>query len=222
MYSFILVLISGAALLLHKQPRQIQYRPVPVHKRADTIRVLTKEYQILLLAGKPEGINIVLQINGKEKQRFTEPSVRMQDCPDTAYVADINGDQQPDVKFLFNFSGASPLSRRVKRKIYLISSPEAGFTKLSFFDFSSEPETDFNGENAYEIMAKELISFKNHSYWKSEIYSFSSKKLVNVSSIYGYPKLVPFRNKPTRKPVAITDEDRRILMSKRPQEYTQQ
>ncbi|GGB97954.1 hypothetical protein GCM10011325_26600 [Dyadobacter sediminis] len=156
-------------------------------------------------------------------QQFSEPTVSMESCRDTAFAADLNHDGRLDFKIFFDFQGASPLASKVKRKMYLFSEPDGSYSKVSFFDFSMEPETDFNADHRYEIVAKDLMQFKNHSYWKYEIFEYSGKKLRNVSLRHGYPKLVPYRNKPARKPLSdLADTDRRKLLSKQPREFDQQ
>jgi hypothetical protein len=214
-------------LLLQKpapdQPRPVVYRHLPVYRKVDAARFFTDEFQLTLIATKPEGLKVLMKSAKGKEQPFSEPTVSIENCPDIAFSADLNGDGRLDLKLLFNFQGASPLASKVKRKMYLLSRPDGSFSKLSFFDFSQEPETDFNGDNQYEIVAKDLIQFKKHSYWKYELYQFSGDKLINVSLRYNYPKLVPYRIKRTsRSPASLAEADRCQLMSKQPREYDQQ
>ncbi len=205
------------------KPEPIRYQSIPVSRSGDTIQFFSDQLQVRLIATKENGIEVLCKAGTGQVQQFSEPTVNLESCPDTAFAADLNNDGRLDMKIFFNFQGASPLAPKVKRKLYLISEPDGSYSKVSFFDFSMEPETDFNGDKVYEIVAKDLIQFRKHSYWKYELYQFSGKKLSNVSLKYGYPKLVPFRIKPTNKALTnLTDADRRKLMSKQPREYEQQ
>jgi hypothetical protein len=187
------------------------------------MRFSSDKMHVRLIATKEKEIKVLCEGAEGQVQHFSEPTVNLESCPDTAFAADLNNDGRTDMKIMFNFQGASPLASKVKRKMYLLSDPNGSYSKISFFDFSLEPEIDINGDKMYEIVAKDLIQFKKHSYWKYELYRFSGKKLINVSSSYGYPNLVPYRIKPTNKPLSnLAEADRRRLMSKQPREYNQQ
>lgn len=201
----------------------IEYDKLPASRSGDTLRFSSGDLQVTLVDAKVKGMKVITKTGTGVIQHFSEPTVSVESCPDTAFAADLNHDGRPDFKILFNFYGASPLASKVKRKMYLFSEPDGSYSKVSFFDFSAEPETDFNADHRYEIVAKELIQFHQHSYWKYELYEYAGKKLRNVSLRHGYPKLVPYRNKPTNKPLAnLADADRRKLLSKQPREYDQQ
>jgi hypothetical protein len=206
-----------------KMPDPVQYQHLPAAVSSDTMHYSLSKIHVRLIASQKEGLEVVCETGDGQVQHFSEPTINLESCPDTAFAADLNNDGRPDMKILFNFLGASPLASKVKRKMYLLSEPDGSYSKVSFFDFSVEPETDFNGDHRYEIVARDLIQFKNHSYWKYELFEYSDKKLRNVSPRHGYPKLVPYRNKPTNKPLSnLTDADRRKLISKQPREYDQQ
>ncbi|KAA6438911.1 hypothetical protein FEM33_15175 [Dyadobacter flavalbus] len=213
--------------LQHNQPATkqdvIRYKKLLVSGDGDTLRFSSDDLQVSLIDVKEKGIKVLSKAGSGVVQHFSEPTISIESCPDTAFAADLNDDGRLDFKILFNFKGASPLASRVKRKMYLFSEPDGSYSKVSFFDFSVEPETDFNGDHQFEIVAKDLVQFKKHSYWKYEVFEYSGKKLRNVSYKYGYPKLVPYRIKPVNKPLSnLADADRRKLMSKQPREYDQQ
>jgi len=206
-----------------KKPSVIRYDKLPVSRSGDTLRFCSDDLQVSLIDVKEKGIKVISKTDSGLIQHFSELTVGIESCPDTAFAADLNHDGRLDFKILFNFQGASPLASKVKRKMYLFSAPDGSYSKVSFFDFSMEPETDFNADHRYEIVAKDLIRFRNHSYWKYELFEYSDKKLRNVSLRHGYPKLVPYRNKPTNKPLSnLTEADPRKLISKQPREFDQQ
>lgn len=189
----------------------------------DTLRFVSGDFQVSLIDVKERGIKVLTKSEIGRIQHFSEPTAGIESCPDTALAADLNHDGRLDFKIFFDFQGASPLASKVKRKMYLFSEPDGSYSKISFFDFSVEPEMDFNADHRYEIVTKDLIQFRNHSYWKYELFGYSGKKLRNVSHSHGYPKLVPYRNKPTNKPLSkLADADRWKLISKQPREYDQQ
>lgn len=105
---------------------------------------------------------------------------------DFAYLADIDGNKLPDIKF-FIHNIASGLSADLSTKVYLFNMGDS-FKKISFFDYANEPEYDLNKNGNYEILSRNHLYHKDgHSYWIYNAYNFSEKKLVNVSKQYNYP-----------------------------------
>ncbi len=222
LFSLLLSAVVNPYPVEHK-PDPIQYQLLLKSRSSDTLCFATDDIDVYLIVAKQKGVKIVVRYATGKIQSFTELTTGIESCPDTAFAADLNNDGRLDMKIFFNFEGASPLASKVKMKMYLLSEPDGSYSKLSFFDFSMEPETDFNADHIYEIVTKELVQFRKHSYWKYELFQYSRKKLRNVSLKYGYPRLIPFRIKPTNKPLAnLTEAERHKLISKLPREYDQQ
>ena len=201
----------------------VTYRSVSLKRYGENASCHFNGYEVLF---RDEGENrgsIVVMSRNKRVQKFHELGFDLLDLPDSLLLADINGDGKNDLKIIMRFRGASPLARCASRKIYLLSDRDKAFTKVSFFDCSSEPERDFNGDRKYEIISRELQNYRGHSYWKYQVYTMLNGRLHNVSLKYHYPLLERFMLKPKRySPILLNKYERNKLLSLLPPEYDQQ
>jgi len=134
-------------------------------------------------------------------------------------VADLNGDGLTDVKLVIDAVGGGAV-RGLVRLVYLFGRPGGGFAKVSFLSLHEGPERDFDGDGNYEMVVRELVSYRGHSYWAFNVFRYTGGQLVNVSSRYGYPVLIRFLNKPNHQvSTNISRQEARQFLLKRPREY---
>lgn len=164
--------------------------------------------------------SLVLLYKTRVIQHFFSAGLNLNQMPRFALVADLNGDGIKDLKISIPSNGASPIAREASFKIYLLSKNQKKFSKLSFFDCSSEVERDMDSDGRYEIFSRELYSYKGHSYWKHEIYSIVGNSLSNVSLKYNHPILLRF-NMPAKFTVPLIPDsgERKRLCSGLPQQF---
>ncbi|MDP4209840.1 MAG: hypothetical protein Q8928_13595 [Bacteroidota bacterium] len=110
--------------------------------------------------------------------------------PDTAFVADYNGDHLNDLKIYFLNLGCGAFNFYAQ-VIYFFQRPDGGFTKISFtdlyMDFNYRKERDLNGDGNYEIITQSFQNYGKHNYWLFNIYNLKNNELVNVNKLYQYP-----------------------------------
>jgi hypothetical protein len=157
---------------------------------------------------------------GGKRQHFLEPwSVWPESMQQPVRSADLNGDGISDLKLVVNAVGGGAVPGLV-RLIYLFGQPSGEFIKVSFLSFNDGPERDFDNDGRYEMVVRDLVSHKSHSYWAFNVFSFRNGQFQNVSRRYGYPILVQFLNRPNYK---VTDkvsakESEKFLVSQ-PREF---
>ncbi len=164
---------------------------------------------------------VALSVGGVTKQ-FLEPWYLLpESLTQPVRVADINGDGRMDLKLVVNALGAGAV-RGLVRVVYLFGQPGGGFAKVSFLSFHNGPERDFDGDGNYEMVVRELVSYRGHSYWSFNVFHYSGGQLVNVSTRYGYPVLIQFLNKPNYQVTAnISRQEAQQFLLKQPREYDQ-
>ncbi|WP_353718784.1 hypothetical protein [Dyadobacter sp. 676] len=214
-----LLLAASPAYSLLAKPKPVRYEKVALTRYQDSCVLRASRLKIVITEASEE-LFITISENGQAPKRFVERYSMLRFSPDSALLADINGDDRQDIKLMFRVEGASPLAAMVRRKLYLISVGSTGYSKISFMDFSHEPEYDFNDDGNFEIVGKELVTYQDHSYWKYELYSLSQGKLVNCSLRYGYPRLVRFLKNGKGGPAHVPALIRKI--SREPREFNQQ
>ncbi len=134
-------------------------------------------------------------------------------------AADINGDGLTDLKLVINAVGGGGV-RGLVRLVYLFGQPGGGFAKVSFLSFHDGPERDFDGDGNCEMVVRELVSYRGHSYWSFNVFHYAGGRLVNVSPKYGYPVLIQFLNKPNYQVTThITPREAQRFLLKQPREY---
>jgi hypothetical protein len=162
---------------------------------------------------------VALTAAGVTKQ-FLEPWYLLpESLTQPVRVADINGDGLHDLKLVVNAVGGGAV-RGLVRLVYLFGQPAGGFDKVSFLSFHDGPERDFDGDGNHEMIVRELVSYRGHSYWSFNVFQYTGGRLVNVSPRYGYPVLVQFLNKPNYQATTqITPREARQFLLKQPREY---
>jgi hypothetical protein len=205
--------------------KAVQSKKTPVRRQDHKSVIKFGEYQIEVERSNMavDQSRLIITRAKKEIQRFEENYSVIENMPDSVQILDINCDGKADIKIMLSFPGASPLATLVKRKIYLFSNKNGYFSKISFIDFSSEQERDFNNDGKYEIIAKDLISYKQHNYWKFEVYEFRNSQFVNTSLNYHYPLMFRYLKKPTFKiDQSLRKNDLRKFLSLKPRDFHQQ
>lgn len=102
-----------------------------------------------------------------------------------AYVADINKDGRPDIKFITN-SGYCGLGADIFPKIYLFNQGN-NFRIVFFSDFYEDKEYDLDNDGRYELVTCDHEFYNGHSYWVYNVYSYVNGNIVNRSKKFGYP-----------------------------------
>ena len=197
---------------------------VPLRVTATTaLRAGTQAYNPRVFNGRipSDTFYVALSTAGVTKQ-FLEPWYLLpESLTQPVRVADINGDGRMDIKLVVNAVGGGAV-RGLVRLVYLFGQPGGGFDKVSFLSFHDGPERDFDGDGNYEMLVRELVSYRGHSYWSFNIFHYSDGKFVNVSPRYGYPVLIQFLNKPNYQVTTkITPREARQFLLKQPREYDQ-
>ena len=139
------------------------------------------------------------------------------DCP--VFVADYNGDGEPDIKFSgwYGGTGLAGLNRRI---IYLLQDQNHHFTKVSFLDMNVIEERDLDSNDHFAIVTMNLSQFNNHSYWTFNLYRIADDDLVSVSDRYGYPKFIQYLFRENYKVVpGIADSIRHQFCLPKPPDY---
>lgn len=110
-----------------------------------------------------------------------------------ARIADINGDSLKDIKLVASYMGCGSAALNV-RVVYLFQNPDHHFTKISFFDKSSEsrPERDFDNDGNFEIITMTLQGYKDHSYWLYNLFNYTNGELISANSKDDYPIMIQF------------------------------
>jgi hypothetical protein len=124
------------------------------------------------------------------------------------YIADINGDSLPDIKFSFNMYG-NGISGLVRTRIYLFKKSNGSFNKISYKDmsFNTEdeglinyfPERNFDLDGHFKIMTCYLNTYKAHNYWIFDVYEYKDGNLVCVDDKYNYPIMIQYLYRPNYK-----------------------
>jgi hypothetical protein len=91
---------------------------------------------------------------------------------------------------------------------------------VSFLSLHDGPERDFDGDGNREMVVRELVSYRGHSYWSFNVFHYAGGRLVNVSPRYGYPILIQFLNKPNYQVTTkITPREAQRFLLRQPREY---
>jgi hypothetical protein len=205
---------------LYNKYRQVLYNKTELIKDKGRVRYDFNDYTLEFKQGVDNKQYLVLLYKSKVLQNFQAVGFDLKQMPRFAYIADLNGDGIKDLKILVPSNGASPLSREASLKLYLLSRNTRSFNKLSFFDCSSEPERDMDSDGKYEIFTRELYSYKGHSFWKHQIYSFKDHILNNVSLKYNHPIMVRLIMPHKYTPLILGKKERKKLCSKLPQQFS--
>ena len=194
--------------------------PRPVSATA-AVRVGSQSYNLRVFNRRipSDTFYVALSTGGVTKQ-FLEPWYLLpESLTQPVRVADLDGDGLPDLKLVINAVGGGGV-RGLVRLVYLFGRPGGGFAKVSFLSFHDGPERDFDGDGNYEMVVRELVSYRGHSYWSFNVFRYSGGQLVNVSPRYGYPVLIPFLNKPSYQvSTNISRREAQRFLLKRPREY---
>jgi hypothetical protein len=195
--------------------------PPPRVTATAAVRAGTQAYHLRVFNGRipSDTFYVALTAAGTTRQ-FLEPWYLLpESLTQPVRVADINGDGHPDLKLVVNAQGAGAV-RGLVRLVYLFGQPGGGFAKVSFLSFHDGPERDFDGDGNYEMVVRELVSYRGHSYWSFNVFQYAGGQLLNVSPRYGYPVLVQFLNKPNHQVAAnISRESAQQFLFKQPREY---
>lgn len=148
-------------------------------------------------------------------------SISPMNMPETALVADVNGDGLADVKFLIPSMG-NGLAAEIRTVVHLFQEANGHFRQLSYSSYSDDhckDERDMNGDGNYELIAKTLQSYKSHNYWLFNIYSYRNGALVNVNDQSGYPIMVQYMNKDNYAPAKMEEAVLKKYTRKLPDDY---
>jgi hypothetical protein len=189
---------------------------------AATVHAGPKKYTLQVFNRRMPSDTFYIAVSeaGGAQRQFLEPWYLLpESLLQPVRVADINGDGLTDLKLVVNAVGGGAV-RGLVRLVYLFGQRSGGFVKMSFLSFHDGPERDFDGDANYELMVRELVSYKGHSYWTFNVFSFTGEQLVNVSHKYGYPILIQFLNKPNFKVTdKVSAQEARQFLLKQPREY---
>jgi hypothetical protein len=161
-------------------------------------------YSIIIRPDETKEISwITVKRNGRTELKVEEPTGLDSFKLDSVYTADINGDSFVDIKLVIpmHSTKANPVN---VTEIYLFQHLKNNFTKISFGDIGGRPERDMNGDGNYEIVTRSLRSLQGHAYWIFNVYEYTNDGLANVSSRYGYPKMVQLGHSAVAKNVPLT------------------
>ncbi len=161
---------------------------------------------------------VALSADGVTRQ-FLEPWYLLPESfAQPVRAADINGDGLIDLKLVINAAGGGGV-RGLVRLVYLFGRPGGEFAKVSFLSFHDGPERDFDGDGNCEMVVRELVSYRGHSYWSFNVFRYQGGRLVNVSPRYGYPILIQFLNKPNYQvSPRITSREAQQFLLRQPRE----
>ncbi|WP_031526923.1 hypothetical protein [Dyadobacter crusticola] len=68
----------------------IRYDKLPVSRSGDTLRFSSDDLQVSFIDVKEKGIKVLSKAKSGAIQHFSEPTVGIESCSDTAYAADLN------------------------------------------------------------------------------------------------------------------------------------
>ena len=186
-----------------------------------TVRAGAQFYQLRVFNERiPSDTFYVALTRGSDTKQFLEPWYLLpESLLQPVRAGDINGDGLTDLKLVINAIGGGGV-RGLVRLVYLFGQPGGGFAKVSFLSFHDGPERDFDGDGNHEIVVRELVSYRGHSYWSFNVFRYTGGQLVNVSPQYGYPILIQFLNKPNYQVATqITPREAQQFLLKQPREY---
>lgn len=187
------------------------------------VRAGSQSYNLRVFNGRipSDTFYVALTATGVTRQ-FLEPWYLLpESLTQPVRAADINGDGLTDLKLVVNGMGAGAVPGLV-RLVYLFGQPGGGFAKVSFLSFHDGPERDFDGDGNHELVVRELVSYRGHSYWAFNVFRYTDGQLVNVSPRYGYPVLIRFLDKPNYQVTTnISSREARQFLLKQPREFDQ-
>jgi hypothetical protein len=183
----------------------IKYVEVPfkiIHFKKDSSSVATaryKDYKVsIFVPALGDGTNLILYRNGKVIKRIKEEDIEVIIIQNPLYIADINGDGLIDFKIdLFN--NGSGIAGSLEKKIYLFNQGKNYYKEISFMDFFSYTERDFDGDGNFEIISQSLVSYKTHNYWVFNLYNYKNKQFINIGGRFNYPIAIPYLYNETYK-----------------------
>jgi hypothetical protein len=193
--------------------------PPKAHATA-TLRAGTQSYRLRVFNDRiPSDTFYVALATGGVTRQFLEPWYLLpESLTQPVRAADINGDGLADLKLVINAVGGGGVQGLV-RLVYLFGQPGGGFAKVSFLSFHDGPERDFDGDGNCEMVVRELVSYRGHSYWSFNVFHYAGGQLVNVSPRFGYPILIQFLNKPNYQVTTrITPREARQFLLRQPRE----
>jgi hypothetical protein len=185
-----------------------------------TLQAGTQSYHLRVFNQRiPSDTFYVALSAGGATRQFLEPWYLLpESLVQPVRAADINGDGLTDLKLVINAVGGGGV-RGLVRLIYLFGQPGGGFAKVSFLSFHDGPERDFDGDGNCEMVVRELVSYRGHSYWSFNVFRYADGRLVNVSPRYGYPVLIQFLNKPNYQVAGkITPREAQRFLLRQPRE----
>jgi hypothetical protein len=193
----------------------------PKVSAASAVRAGAQSYRLRVFNHRipSDTFYVALSTGGLDKQ-FLEPWYLLpESLTQPVRAADINGDGLTDLKLVINAAGGGGV-RGLVRLVYLFGQPGGGFAKVSFLSFNDGPERDFDGDGNCEMVVRELVSYRGHSYWAFNVFHYAGGRLVNVSPRYGYPILIQFLNKPNYQVTSkITPREAQRFLLRQPREY---
>jgi hypothetical protein len=146
---------------------------------------------------------IYIKKNNKIFQKIQEPANYSISGLNYLYIADINSDSLPDIKFTCENVGGCGIGGEYRKRIYLFQKPNGKFNKISFEDLDindSEdsnsknywPERDLDNNGKYVIITCRLCGYRENNYWTFDIYEYKNGDLICVDNKYNYPIMIQY------------------------------